>query len=324
MLGFFTSCQVMCDTFRQEVMQTGEEEWTVMDGYCKGLVERHTRACKNRVHQRTVGASPKMTQSMAGGMAVMPFIVPYSLHLDDSSHAIMGNEMAFLGLSHQDGQLLRCTVAMQRTITVHRLPENVVDLQMRAMAKRMRVCEQSALSGSVLYTCVACIMSGQQGARRDWSKMPMRGQCRMDLDRGVLVCSSCHSDAVLSISTLGQVVSLRQNRFYLAPCCCTVQPYQGRGDEFQCLFDHESMEYVVKCCHMPVGQARYVKKRCEICSNVAVGGHSAVDHLTGEMKTVHLCQRHTPHEDVLGMVANWRQLEDEVRRRNRPLFRGER
>ena len=323
MQGFFSSCSIICDTFRQEQIQTGLEDWSVLDEYSKVLVDKHTRSCKNRVHNKLHSAF-KINLSMSFCLENMPFIVPYSMHLEDSSHAIMGNEMAFLGLDRGEGSdVLRSVVAMQRAITVHRLPQNMIELQMKALRKQMQVCERSAMSGTILYTCVHCIMHGQ-GSRRDWSKMPMRGQCKMDIERGVLVCSSCNSDSVLSISTLGRVVSLKHNKFYLAPCCCSVQPYTGIGDEFQCVFDHDKMDYIVKCRHLPLGQPRYVKKRCEICNNVAVGAHSAVDHLTGEMKTVHLCQRHTPHEDMLRQVANWRQLEGEIRRKDRPFFRGER
>ena len=147
---------------------------------------------------------------------------------------------------------------------------------------------------------------------------PTRGQCKYDLERDGLVCSSCQSDAVVCVSTLGRVVTVRQARFYLAPCCCTVQPYTGRGDEFN--------ETVNQTCRHDPGRppARSQKKRCELCSNVAlVEGLSAVDHLTGEMHTTFLCQRHTPHADALGQVSNWRQLEAEVRKRDRPLFRQE-
>jgi hypothetical protein len=48
--------------------------------------------------------------------------------------------------------------------------------------------------------------------------------------------------------------------------------------------------------------------------------HEAVDHLTGERHLTYLCQRHTPHEDALRHVVNWRQLQEEIRKRDKPLF----
>jgi hypothetical protein len=51
-----------------------------------------------------------------------------------------------------------------------------------------------------------------------------------------------------------------------------------------------------------------------------VEAHQAVDHLTGLLHTTYLCQRHTPHEDALRHVVNWRQLQEEIHKRDKPLF----
>ena len=77
----------------------------------------------------------------------------------------------------------------------------------------------------------------------------------------------------------------------------------------------------------PDCQLRAFRSRLREAAEKAV--LEAVDHLTGEMKSVRLCQRHTPHTahsdcDCLKYVANWVQMEAEVRKRDRPLFRNDR
>ena len=312
MAGFFSGCGLVCDAFRQDVLATGEEAWQAMEEYCTPHVERHLRTCRNKGGKGRQGEG-----KVAGAQFCLeaPYVLPYDSHLSDPSHRIMGAEMAFLGFQGAH------TAAVQRMISVRPLPENLGAMQLRAVARRAEACERSALSMATLYVCVACVMSGQSGlVQGDRKKEPRaRGECRLDVESGRMLCSSCQGDCVLSVSTLGRVVTLRQNKYYLAPCCGAVRLYAGTGDEF-------SEKANEACRHRQAkGPARSAKHRCELCSNLAlVEGISRVDHLTGEFRTVRLCQRHTPHEDSLGQAANWRQLEAEVRRRDRPLFRSER
>jgi hypothetical protein len=175
---------------------------------------------------------------------------------------------------------------------------------------------------------------GGEQQQQQHAQRASRGHCRLDLQRWDdyddeqhdgdddddpppplqrLLCSSCQGDAVVRISVLGRIVCLRQTRYYLAPCCGAVQVYAGRGDEFS-----GGAAGCGSCCSGGAqrgaagGQG---KQRCALCTNLALPeGISRVDHLTGELRTVRLCQRHTPHADMLRLVANWRQLEAEVLR----------
>ena len=165
---------------------------------------------------------------------------------------------------------------------------------------------------------------GAEANRKDYSKLA-RGQCRLDLSKNTLVCANCLGDSIVHINTLAKVVSIKNHKFYFAPCCNKVQLYEAKGGEFQCVFDHSKMDFAVPCTHqagLVAQKKRSEKRRCEICNAVAlVEGHTAVDHLTAAIKTVFLCQRHTPSEDALKLVKNWRQLQAEIRKRDRPLMR---
>lgn len=310
--GLFQGCGLVCDNFRQEVLVTGEEPWQAMDAYCAPHVERHLRACRSK------GARPRGADAKVPGAQFcleVPRVVPYDAHLEDPTHRLMGAEMAFLGVG---GGRHEHTAAMQRLISTSPLPGNLRDLQLRALARRAGACERSAVSLATLHVCVACVLSGQSGlVHSDRKKEPRaRGECRLDVETGRLLCASCQGDCVVSVSALGRIVALRQCRYYYAPCCGAVRLYAATGEEFT----------GTECRHgQAKGGGRGGRHRCELCPNLALAeGITRVDHLTGELRTARLCQRHTPHEDSLGMVVNWRQLEAEVRRRDRPLFRNER
>ena len=319
MESLFTSCPLLCDAFRQEVLVNGEEPWEALEAYCFPLVDRHTRACKSK--SLTLKGRPqeslqmvKLSPASLQHLPTFPVIVPYPIHFDDLTHCIMGSELRFLGL-HQDPPIIKHeqAVALQRAIHIKPFPPNLTKMQVRALSAHAKVCQRSALSGSVLYACIHCIMGGQQAVhRKNGRPFPTRGQCKLDLSINDLVCSVCHNRSILSISAVGRVISIKSHQFYLAPCCCTIQPYLGKGDEFQ----------ETACPHKATRPpSKNTKRRCALCPNIAlIEPHEAVDHLTGEPHTTYLCQRHTPHEDALRHVSNWSQLQEEIRKRDKPLF----
>ena len=355
--GLFVSCPLSCDAFRQEVLITGEEDWNDLEAYCVPIVDRHTRSCKSKSliisnasqiitttsksrHQEQF-QSMKLCPTSIQHLPLLPIIVPYGIHLDDPTHKIMASEMRFL--ESKSSTVLKLdlrldlkyeqAVALQRAIRIQSLPSNLTQIQIRALSSKVRKCERSAMSGSTLYACMQCIMGGQQALNRKGKPFPTRGQCKLDLDKSDLICSMCRNQSILCISALGRIISLKNHQFYLAPCCCTVQPYLARGDEFQLQtslnlssLDSSSLNLSnlpeSPCHHKPFRPlSKNTKKRCALCSNVAlVEPHEAVDHLTGERHTTYLCQRHTPHADALRHVCNWRQLQEEIRKRDKPLF----
>jgi hypothetical protein len=247
----------------------------------------------------------------------------------------------------QRRQQFETVAAMQRLLCVSSLPANIVRMQLRSLGACMGVCERSALDGMTLYICVSCGLSCNGSARSPQT----RGQCRLDgglfstdsgfseAARSGLVCSHCQTPSVFAVNTLGRIVTLRNQRFYLAPCCCTVQTYGGSGVEFQSeysLFVDDSRqstqgrlssEVVVHTCphRKKKNPTRPQRARCEVCQTTSSGAvapevFSVVDHLTGRMQSIRLCSRHSPRQEALKQVANWRQLMDEVNKRDRPLF----
>lgn len=423
MSHFFASCPLVCDTFRQEVLNDSAAcmqpadggdrsipgctvleqgldvglDWARIEAHCALIVDKHTRACKSRVraHRDEHHAKARADQLAVNLFRCLPLIRCYDAHLDDPAQRIVSSELAFLidtPPSHSvsrggDGDsvverdladTLSAVGLMQRLILIHPLPRNVCQMQLRGLHARMRVCERSALDSVMLYFCMSCMLtSGKQ-----WI-LPHRGVCKLRVDgEGVeifdrdwgstsdrcaeeissrYVCSVCQTSSVVRICTLGRVISIRQLRYYLAPCCMSIQLYHGTGSEFQTefndplFFGKEIMDRAAwrpdvhqeGCIHRRGRQSeRLQKPRCDACSGnyphamvgdashdeaasrraperpigaVAVETVSFVDHLTGEMRSAGLCQRHMPHASVLRHVANWAELMEEVRKLHRPV-----
>ena len=365
MEAFFQSCPLLCDTLRQELLNEGVD-WGRLEAFSANLVDRHARACKNRQRPRMNEdwawggeeqqpsaprgkPSPQLKTNLEAwavtSFCALPYLRPYTAHFDDPSNCIISSELGFLfgedaslpsNATKQD--LFSSVAVMQRSLRVHPLPKNLINMQLRALHAKMRVCERSARDAMVMYVCAGCCLSGQKASFQ-------RGKCR--LSGGELVCSECQSQAIIRINTLGRVVVLKSCSYFLAPCCFTIQAYRGTGMEFQSEFcdpDFFGAELLERlswrpdvnpdmCTHRRPArpQARPVRPRCEVCleSKGKTGGGSAapalfgaVDHLTGERKTIYLCPRHAPHSSIMQHVSNWEELMGEVQARDKPLFSG--
>lgn len=373
MAGFFSALPVMCDVFRQEMLNgMGSEcdvQWELLERHCESTVDKHTRACRNRakIRREDYGVGSRIPLDVVRAFSTLPFVIPYDVHMEDPTQRIMGSELAALDqggtaevpecesvLSSVEGeaeeeigktwtahkrQLHEMVASMQCILRVASLPANVVRKQLRSLRVCMGVCERSALDGMTLYVCASCGL-GSSGASRS---LQTRGQCRLDGScfsvggsQMKYVCSHCQAPAVVAVNTLGRVVTLRTQRFYLAPCCCTVQVYVGSGVEFQseyCIGDSEAAGAQVSagvvqhsCPHQRrIPPARPQRARCEVCQTTSSGAvapevFTTVDHLTGLERSIRLCSRHAPRHETLKHVANWEQLMREVNKRDRPLF----
>jgi hypothetical protein len=357
MSTYFVGVPLACDVFRQEMlnnMESGRDiVWSLLEEHCTVVVDKHTRACKNKVKTKREdhGLGVKVELDVVRAFSSLPFVTPYDVHLEDSGFKVMGSELAMLDQSCEESEGVgvkrvrhqyEAVAAMQRLLRVSSLPANVIRMQLRSLRACMGVCERSALDGVTLYICASCGL-GNTGAARS---IQTRGQCRLDGvewfggsgdARPTFVCSHCQMPAMIAVNTLGRIVALRGQRFYLAPCCGTVQVYRGTGVEFQseyCLngIGEGSRSELSRgvtlhsCSHQRIkSQSRPQRARCEVCQTTCAGAvapecFTVIDHLAGCMRSIRLCSRHAPRQEALLRVANWRQLMDEVNKRDKPLF----
>jgi hypothetical protein len=323
MVSFMNGCSLNCDLFRQENVITGEESWSSLDKACSTFVERHWRSCKNRVRVKGFVSNICLKISHAQSRFYMdiPFLYPYAVHHDDSSNCIMAGEMKFLVANYAKKPPDLClenAVSIQKIINVHVLPRNLTNIQIKSIARQMQVCERSAMNGNKLHLCIPCILRSPNSLKSHI----LKGMCKMDVDDRNFICSYCANPDIVQINTMGRIVCIRNQKFYYAPCCNSVQVYTGQGNEFSETLDRQSMQVYVPCHHYKVKKVQRVpRNRCAVCGNVSTQeSHTAVDHLTGAMNTIFLCGRHTPNQFALRNVSNWSQLMEEVLKRDKPLF----
>ena len=120
-------------------------------------------------------------------------------------------------------------VSIQKVIQVFPLPTNLQLMQIACLNKRLEICERSAINGTKIYLCVSCIARGP----KIFDPCMMKGMCKMNFQTGKLLCAYCHTSEILCVNTIGRVVMIRNQRFYYAPCCGSVQLYTAAGGEFQ-------------------------------------------------------------------------------------------
>lgn len=169
-------------------------------------------------------------------------------------------------------------------------------------------CQRKSRVRRTLHVCLSCERKGRRSAARLC--------CRTFR----IVCQNCGDspDCIPPIDIVGRVVRVHGKQLYLAPCCGKVQEYTGTGRDFS------TAKYWIEgspCQHTEStaglsakegGQkGRKPKYSCQARSCSAQGlakQHIVVDHLEGKMEVVHLCQKHTPPEEMMKRAKNFKQF----------------
>lgn len=135
-----------------------------------------------------------------------------------------------------------------------------------------------------------------------------RGSPRLCSRTFNVVCQSCE-DSVSSIPAVdiaGRVVTVHGKQFILAPCCASIQEYNGSGSDLsiQEFLRRAVCQHGAKLQIIENGSKR-TRPQCAVCEGFALPkGHEIVDHLSGRMTVVFLCHKHTPPDEWLKYVAN--------------------
>jgi hypothetical protein len=135
---------------------------------------------------------------------------------------------------------------------------------------------------------------------------------RLDTLALKLTCATCLHKDLIRVNMVGRVTRFRKQHFYLCPSCVSIQEY--KGDPTEQIWPTEALDGSISTCsHRPAPRQSATSRRrqpCAICSEPA-SGHTVerVDHLTGEMRLFHYCQRHAPRYDAVAKCVNARQLE---------------
>lgn len=168
-------------------------------------------------------------------------------------------------------------------------------------------CQRQARVRRTYHVCLCCERRGRMAAPRLCSRTFQT------------VCQNCQdrSECIPAIDMVGRVVTVQNKQLYLAPCCARIQEYTGTGRDFA---SREHWNEKQQCQHTcrtsedgAQSKVRKVRHSCFVWNcqaQAAARVHRVVDHLQGCMESVHLCYKHTPPEELLKRVKNFKQLCD--------------
>lgn len=317
---FFAAAPSLADQFRQEHLDTGLEPWADLERAAAQTVDRVARAysrskCRAPPHPRRPPQGEPTQATLLRALAT-PRIVPYG-----GVSATLQADYAILAGRHEEDPELSVLHNLLRTAP---LPSNIFELQHQALRRTAQRCERRAALQRTKHLCLLCERRGRRGAAR-LSSRTFR-----------VVCQTCRDNesSIVTVDMLGRVLWSQGRQYVLAPCCGTVQEYRGTGQDlcaWPCPHGRVEPESFVRvpCCGSlidrddlrgptcPVCRApralpggKRPRALCATCGAAALSrAHETLDHLRGRLQLVHLCQRHTPPEDLLRRTCNRRQFD---------------
>jgi len=104
------------------------------------------------------------------------------------------------------------------------LPDNIMRMQARHLAKISLVNSNCLLQSTMLYVCMRCVCAA--------GKVVLNKKMRVVSDNRCF-CSECDDNAyVVRVCTLGRIVKVRAQFFYFCSFCCSTHEWLSTGHEF--------------------------------------------------------------------------------------------
>jgi hypothetical protein len=311
---FFRRVAILCDELRQGLDSATDvvyPSWQQVQALCACTAERIARLKKNGVHTpcKEPPIDPALLRDTTGGIrahwSAPRLIGPPSLEECRLLGQSLGLQGKLLYHIQRDVQVslslcplvpASCGAALTRPRQVYPLPGNLRRMQERQLAKACVGNARSTFLKTRHFMCMHCILT---------QKSALKPRLRLDTLRQTLICSTCSSEGLLSVNMIGQILRHRRQFFYLCPGCVSIQAYEESEGGPLWTEDGSSCphrDHAQTSCPPP-------RHRCDACSETA-GPHTIqrIDHLTGETRDFHFCQRHLPRTEQLLKCVNARQL----------------
>ena len=283
------------DSFRQEI-DDGKESWEHWSNAIKPVVQSLVRGGRAIRPEQKCEESAARATPMLNNMQQMldtPVLTQYAVH-----KCMPAQIEAEYRLLLEDATLSRPTI--HEKMSVSYLPLGITNIQINCLAVIAQQCESRAAGCRKKLVCIQCTMANR------------RTECRLmaaaDLPQSV-VCAH-HMTPLIAVDMIGKVLRLGNQQFIFAPCCCTVQPYNGDSHHLwrstweglhpgPCMHSHRTKK-----------AGTYIPPRCFICSSpgVLTKFPKILDHVAYKIKAVYTCPRHTPSPDQMLYVTNISQL----------------
>jgi hypothetical protein len=177
MLTYKTTCVTMCDTFRQEIIVSGNESWDVMNRGAANGIEKCMRVCKFKMLRNKICANDftgvefqEQSLSMKYAFGDM-----YTLNTIYSS-----SDLAVRTCAHMIQSLIKCFP----------LPYETMQLQRNRLRQLYGFCDTQCTAVQTFTFCSTCVVNGKNAV----SKMRM---CPFSKK---LSCVTCPPGSYLYIS----------------------------------------------------------------------------------------------------------------------------
>jgi hypothetical protein len=288
--GFYRRIPPLCDELRQGLDEGGDLSWEAIRRGCAAKVERVSRLkrCHPHAAPQKEGRQdlqtmhpPPLPSQMAGYWGV-PVL-----------HGGTTDEYSLLAMAQ--GLHGPAIQYIQQTLQVFPLPRNLRQMQLDRLSSAGRA--RAAYLQTRHHICMQCTLTHK-------TQHPPPTRLRLDTLQQRLVCANCLTPDPVCVNMLGRLMLYRKTYYYLCPCCSTVHPYEGKGEQ---PWVTGGCTHAKSTTHTSEQGKR--KEQCTVCSEQATP-HTArrVDQLTGDIHLFHFCQRHTPRLEAARKCVNAKQM----------------
>lgn len=234
-------------------------------------------------------------------------------------------------------EILQGADLLQRHISIHPLPRQVVDLQRESLWILHSACSRRVHAASHIYFCIACAMAGKG----------LHVKMRMHSVTGELFCMACPSaGTIVTVNMIGVILKVCSVAYYLCPCCTVLRTWRGDGYDLCPMMHAHSflansekrnamsrvgydVENPCMCYHHHHRHCQEISGKqglefsfstssssspfrvpmgCIVCGGKGMGGRGRMMWLpcleTKRLMLFQLCSMHAPYEHVMQYVYN--------------------
>ena len=298
------------DCFRQEAACTAFLPWDALEAAATPYFEKRTRLTKAR-HKR-----PKAERVRAQDPFVLcpELLQAHVIHGtgpaprgdEDAGAATLLSEHALLsGAADASPLALQQLLTVHSRLSAHFLPENIKELQMAAL-RRHASSHFVLAQHTQMHLCLPCVLNLTFYPRRAVHVYArFRQQLRYCIETDTVICGFCNTSRhILTVNLLGKVLCIGTERYIISPATGRVSLYLGTGEDFA----DTAADTAVAA--EPGGRrsTRVQTVPCDYCHARASHHFQLVDHLTGRMRAVALCYRHSPPDILARQACNAAQM----------------
>jgi hypothetical protein len=170
MASYQSTCVIMCDTFRQEIIANGNEPWDVINNGAASAIDKCMRVCKFKMMRHNIVAKGDLGKEFREDALNLRYAFDdmYTLNTVYSS---------------SDLAVRQCAHMIQSMIKCHPLPYETMQLQTNRLRELYGFCETQLSAAQTFSVCCMCVINGKTAA----TKM------RMCPFSGKLSCTICPS-----------------------------------------------------------------------------------------------------------------------------------